>query len=425
MSGLGVVPLALSDPLGTPGLGDRLASELATTWLVWDAHAAGARRVDLHPLVLSARRHDEACRTAERAAALVARAADRAATDPAERDRYRFHEDVEALASAARASGDTTALVRVDLLLGTDGGFVACEVNADCPGGHNEASGLTRLARTAGFRGGRAPEVAAEQLADRLVAISGGPGSPRGLVALVFATGYAEDLQVCAFVERLVVARGGRAVKVPPTALRARAAGGLEVRGERVSALYRFYPVEYMAGQRNAPAIARAVRDGEVRAVSSFAAAHAQSKLAMARAHALEPAEAAAIFPETWALADVPDPGALVGDRAAWVVKRDLSRVGDHVLVGAEMTDASLAAALAEVREAEEDGEVWIAQRFVPQRPVPTPWGPRWLTLGVYVFDGRAAGLFARLSRDLTCSHDALVVPVFVDDDGALLGSAA
>ncbi len=414
-SGLRLAVLATPDPLGTGALGRAMTTELHARFFVWDAFVSGKRRVDVHPLVLSAGRYEEACRVAERAAALVARAADRAAVDPAERARYRFHDDVEALADASRGAGDLLTLARVDLLLSDTGALVACEVNADCPGGHNEVLALPHLARASGHRGGRDPSTVVGQLADELVRASGGRGSPRGVVALVYATGYAEDLQVCALVERLVVERGGRTVRVPPTAIRGRLAGSVEARGERVAALYRFYPIEYMAGQRNVAAIASAVRRGELRTVSSFASAHAQSKLAMARALVQAPGEAASVFPATFAVSEVAKE-TLARDRASWVVKRALSRVGDHVLVGAQMSDEDFAAALDDVAASEaEDSDVWIAQRFVPQASVATPWGPRWLTLGVYVMGGRACGVFARLAGDLLCSHDALVVPVFVE----------
>jgi hypothetical protein len=62
-------------------------------------------------------------------------------------------------------------------------------------------------------------------------------------------------------------------------------------------------------------------------------------------------------------------------------------------------------------------GEVWIAQRFVPPGHVPTPWGPRCLTLGVYLLDGAFFGYLARLTAVSHCSHDALVVPDFVRGD--------
>jgi hypothetical protein len=405
-----IEPLACADPLASRAI----FLELEHRYLVWDAWTRGRRRVDLHPLVLSPDAHAECVHVARDAWALVERAAARAAADPVERARYGLHEDVERLASAAREAGDLGALVRVDLLLRDDGTFTACEVNADCPGGHNEALGLPRLARMAGLRRHRDPTDVATRFADRLVAMSGGRGSPRGAIAILLATAYHEDLQVCALVERLVKERGGRAIRVPPTAVVADGRG-VSVRSERVAVLYRYYPTEVMAGQANVAAIAEATARGELASLSSFAVIHAQSKLAMARAFALDPAAAARTFPTTLAMRGA-DAETILRERASWVLKRDLSRVGDHVVVGELFSDGGFRDALASVAEAEREGEVWIAQRFVPQRAIATPWGPRLVTLGVYLLDGAFAGYFARLSATSHCTHDALAVPVFVED---------
>jgi hypothetical protein len=412
-----VEPLACAEPLLLPSL----ESELQHKWLVWDAWVGGRRRVDLHPVVLTPAAHRQAAHVASRAWSLVAAAADRASSDPDERAHYHLHADVERLAKAARAGGDLGSVARVDLLLREDGRFVACEVNADCPGGYNETLALPRLARAAGLRRSTSgslvdPTVVAPRLADRLVERSGGRGSPRGVIALVYATAYAEDLQVCALLERMIGERGGRAVRVAPTAL-APTAAGIAVRGERVSALYRFYPLEYMAGQRNVDALASATERGELSCFSSFAWIHAQSKVAMARAFAHDPVAAAEVFPET-ALFEELSPVRLEAEREAWVVKRDLSRVGDHVFVGALTPAEEFREIVTEVAEVsaglEEPRQAWIAQRFVPQASLTTPWGPRLITLGVYLIDGAFAGYFARLSPTSHCSHDALVLPVFV-----------
>jgi hypothetical protein len=388
---LGVEPLAVADPLRLPGL----ESELMHRWFVWDAWTAGKRRVDLHPFVLSARAQASAIATAQRAWALVKDAGDRH-----EAAHYRFHPDVERLAALAR---DRTAMVRVDLLLRADGAWTACEVNADCPGGYNEAIALPRLARAAGATGAEPPNPAM-MLADRLVALS--RNAP---IALMYATGYAEDLQVCALLERLVRERGGRALRISPTML-GECGDGVGVRGEPVHALYRFYPLEYMAGQRNIDSIARATANGSLTSVSSFACIYAQSKLAMARAFAHD-ARAGEAFPETHAFGGM-DPARLVRERGEWVLKRDLSRVGDHVYVGALMSDEEWAEVVDEIASVPD--QTWIAQRFVPQRTVTTPAGERYLTLGVYLLDGLFAGYFARFSASSHCSHDALVLPVFV-----------
>ena len=408
-----VVRACVGDPLSLP----EMILELEQRWLLWDRCVAGGRRVDVHPLVLGEAAHVEAVCVAERAASLVFRAGERASSDAAERALYKLHPDVEMLAASARAGGDTTTLVRVDLLLQDDGRFVACEVNADCPGGHNETLALPRIAKMAGFRDGHDPTTVVPRLVERLVALSGGRGSPRGAIGLVCATAYAEDLQVCAIVERMIKERGGRALRVPVTGPKQSEDGvGIAYRGERLSVLYRFYPLEYMEGQANVAALARATERGELASVSAFSTIHAQSKLAMARAWHAEPEAARGIFPETFAFGAL-DGSVLGRERAGWVVKRDLSRVGDHVVVGALQTDEAFRATLDGVAEAEAEGEVWIAQRFIPPGYVATPWGPRCLTLGVYLLDGVFAGYLARLTAASHCSHDALVVPVFVRGD--------
>lgn len=430
-----VEALPVVDPLRQlPGL----ERELQHTWMVWDTWVAGRRRVDLHPFVLDRRSHERAIEKATRAWQLVKGAAERAGADPAERALYKLHPDVDRLAAASRRAGDFGAVARVDLLLREDGEWIACEVNADCPGGYNETVALPRLARQAGL-GRRVgsyfdPSTVAFRLADALVAKSGGPGSPNGIIALVYATAYAEDLQICALLEKLVKDRGGRAARMSPTAISQLLGNedAISYKGERISVVYRFYPLEYMAGQKNIDAIERATAAGNLLGVSSFACIYAQSKLAMARAFDHDPLEAADVFPETRAFDSV-SRERLERERESWVLKRDLSRVGDHVFVGALIPPDEWPELLVEVEAVQylqpiegdrtetsllhDREQVWIAQKFIPQKPLASPWGPRLVTLGVYLLEGVFAGYFARLSESSHCSHDALVLPVIVAED--------
>ena len=142
-----VRPIGTSDPLSEP----TLRRQLVERYLVWDAYVAGARRVDLHPLVLPRALHVRAMRAAEEVVRVVGSVAARAHDDAGERALYRLPDCAMDLAAASRASGDDAILARVDLLLGEDGEWRACEINADCPGGHNEALGLPELARGAGL----------------------------------------------------------------------------------------------------------------------------------------------------------------------------------------------------------------------------------------------------------------------------------
>ncbi len=412
-----VVALPCEDPLAMPGVSRALAHD----YFIWDAFLGGQKRVDLHPLVIG----PELAERAERTAALVVKAIDAIANVALESDaeaaRYRLAPEVAMLASASHEGGESSSLMRVDLLLGDDDQWFACEVNADCPGGHNEAYGLPRLTRSLGFAGGQNPTRVLEDLAEELIALSGGKGSPDGLIAITFATAYADDLQVCALVERAVVTRGGRAVRAPFPALK-EDGDGIAFRGERVAVLYRFLPLEFMEGGRNVDAIGRALAMGTLKSVSRASAIYAQSKFAYARGWALAdelpPVIGRAIeryLPESYDLTEMDD-AKLLGNRKDWVLKRAFGRVGDEVLVGPLHTDEEWAHSLKLVRAHAAIGEVWIAQRFVPQRPVSTPWGNMLVTLGVYVQNGRPNGYFARVTSESHVSHDALVLPVFVGE---------
>jgi len=416
--GAHVRALALADPLALPEIHHRLRHE----HFVWDAHVAGKRRVDLHPLVLSPEAHADAVAAALVASRAVGHVAARALVDAEEAAHYRLGPVVTRLAEASRAGGDHASLERVDLLLREDGTFVACEVNADCPGGLNEAVGLPSLLKHVGCTDVTTVTTVVDALADRLVAASGGPGSPKGVVALVFATAYAEDLQVCALVERAVRARGGVAVRTPPTALAVHD-GRCLLGGKPVAVLYRFYPTEHFADLPIAAELPPLLASGALTSLSSFVVMYAQSKVAFARVHArlaslpgALAAAAAARLPETRSPLDVPG---LEQQREGWVLKKALGRVGDEVFVGALETDDEWARLVSGVKAACLQGEPWVAQRFVRQKTVSTPWGPRYLTLGAYLLDGAFVGYFSRVTEVSHTSHDALVLPVVVRGAGA------
>ncbi len=407
-----ILPAGSADPLR-----DRsLARELAQNFFVWDAFVGGQRRVDVHPLLLPRSTHEAAVRAAEGLVRAVGRVASRAHADARERAQYGFDRDTLRLAAASHVAGDSAALMRVDLLLDASGTWRACEINADCPGGHNETLALPRLARAAGFARGHDPTRVVPWLVERLRALADG-----GAVGIVHATGYAEDLQVCALVARELERAGTRAVLAPPTAPRIRG-GEVCIRDQPVRALYRYFPTEWMSDQRNVDAIAHAVEGGALRTLTSFSHVFTQSKFAFARvwdrlaAQELTPEEREFVLrhvPETRDVLDVPR-GALLADRASWVVKRAMGRVGDEVFVGQLIEGDRWLELLEEVIVHAGVGERWIAQRFVPQLPVPTPWGDRLVTLGAYVADGRFAGYFARVTPRSHVSHEALCVPVFV-----------
>jgi glutathionylspermidine synthase len=419
--------LARPDPLSDPVL----SRQLREKYLVWDAFFAGERRVDVLPLLLSDRLHRGAVEAAEGVVAAIDATARCAHGDPSEAARYGYHKDVTRLVRASWEAGDRASCARVDLLLGDDGAWRACEVNADCPGGLNEAFGLPRLARAAGYTGGSNPTTVLEDVAARLAAAARGADGEAGDVGMIFATAWAEDLQICALLKRTLSKMGVNAVLAPSTAPRL-TGGALALDGKPIRALYRYFPTEYMEGQKNVDDLVIALERGLVRTVPSFCQMYAQSKLAFARAWALREglgeAHRAAVLrwvPETVELEEL-DTTRLLEEREQWVLKRALGRVGDQVFVGMLTSQAywkGLVEELVALNSASSTGaaraqrETWIAQRLVRQRPIPTPFGDRFVTLGAYVLEGRFVGYFARITPVSHVSHDALCVPVFVRED--------
>lgn len=393
--------------------------DLARKHLLFDAFVAGEPRVSAEPLVLSQTLHQAAVQAATEAYRAVSAVARRGFEDEGEGDLYGLAPDVRALVEASFRAGDRGGLCRVDLLLRPGGTFAACELNADCPGGQNEVEALPAMAIARGFEAGASPSRVVSAMATRLAELVRQTGGDT--VALLFATAYAEDLQVAALVARALRRHGLQTILTSPTAPKL-AADGVTVRGRPVAALYRFFPTEGMTGQANLPGLTEAIASGRLRSFSSFSELLVQSKLSMARAHETLPEGPSAerdalerIVPRTLSLGR-PLRAELLADRAGWVLKRDFGRVGDQVFVGALLTDDEwidvVDEALSYVATLR---EIWIAQRFVPQETIPTPWGPRYLTLGAYLLDGAFVGYFARLTEVSHVSHDALAVPVFVE----------
>jgi hypothetical protein len=277
-----------------------------------------------------------------------------------------------------------------------------------------------------------------EDLAGHLAGLARSPEGDPGHVGMIYATAWAEDLQICALLQRALAKMGVTATLGPPTAPHLEG-GALVLGGKPVRALYRYFPTEYMEGQKNLDDFVTALEQGMVRTVPSFSQMYAQSKLSFARAWALRESLGAAHreaierwVPETLDLGEVPGEQ-LLEAQAAWVLKRAMGRVGDQVFVGMLTSQAywrGLVDELAALRAAGSRGsagvarEAWIAQRMVRQRPIPTPSGDRFVTLGAYVLDGRFVGYFARVTPQSHVSHDALCVPVFVSDDRPVRGGS-
>lgn len=310
------------------------------------------------------------------------------------------------------------------------------EINADVPGGLIEAGPLAKLMLELG---GECKEaVVAPDPAERLAAALASRLQERSqdpLVALVHATAYADDFQVMRRVQECLAGVGVRSVLAAPDHLvRRRGAGGTfhVMSGEHVGGVVRFFPAEWL------PELGRPARwesffgracdaepEGDVPVLSNPATAVlVQSKRWSLRWDRLEtplPAWRRAL-PETRDPRDAisgrwrwrrrgPEIGPPAPDASDWVFKPAMGRVGEGVLVpGVAAKDER-----AIRRAVRRDPGSWVAQRRFFSVPVESPVGPLHVCLGVYVVDGRAAGLYARASVRALIDQGAYELPVLID----------
>ena len=272
----------------------------------------------------------------------------------------------------------------------TDEGWCVSEVNADVPGGFIEAGMLTRVVAER-FEGLACPPDPAAALAQAIARRMDG----RDGVALVHATSYTDDQQVMRHIGAELGRIGVSAHLAAPDHLVPGAGGGcvLATNGARVSAIARFFPAEWLA---NLPRLQR-VRWREIDArlpqANPLSALLIQPKrlpLALRALRVPMPAWTSAlphVRPIGWRRFTprlVPD---------GFVLKPAWGRIGEGVCIDG-VTEERLArrsrlCARAFPRE-------WLLQR----RFTSTPIGDARVhaCLGVYVIDGSAAGVYARVS---------------------------
>lgn len=293
----------------------------------------------------------------------------------------------------------------------TTEGWRISEVNADVPGGFGESTEFTRLMaeRHPGLEPTGAPGPA---WADAIVKSVDGGGKTG---ALVYATGFTEDLQVVSYLAELLRVRGCHVHLAQPQHLAWRDGHAhLEAdfhRG-RLDFVVRFFQAEWLPRLPRRVPWQPLVVGGRTPVANPGRSVLLESKR----------------FPLVWDELDTPLPTwrALLPETrplplfprrvdSSWVLKSAYSNNGDDVL-HRELTPplewSKGTRFLPLVR-----GE-WLAQRRFEPIPLETPSGPMHVCLGVYTVDGRAVGMYGRLSRHAIVDFRAVDVAVLVERDG-------
>jgi len=242
------------------------------------------------------------------------------------------------------------------------------------------------------------------------LATAAGPG---GTVALLAAAGYMEDQQIVAYLARHLIDRGLRAHLCCPPQLRWQA-GRAYVQSPRfrgaVDLIVRFYQGEWL---------------------STLAASTGWVHLFCGRTMVANPGSALLVeskrFPLTWndlkvglptwrrILPEPRDPHTVrVKDADQWVLKAAFCNNGDEVAIRHALPPGQWRKALWSARL---NPGRWVAQQRFEPVPVLTPIGAVHPCLGVYVIDGRAAGIYGRITRGHIVDYSAIDAAVLIEKE--------
>ncbi len=287
----------------------------------------------------------------------------------------------------------------------TRAGWRISEVNSDVPGGFIEAGGFSALvAERLGLR------LAGDPCAALVAALVSASGSG-ARVGLVHASAYTDDRQVMVHLAKALAARGLEAGLLDPTQVQWRAgrahadtswfAGPLDL-------ILRFYPAEWLPNTRGAGDW-RAFFRGSTTPLSNPGAA----LLVQSKRFPLVWDELATALP-TWRalLPETRSPRAADwrGD-PGWILKPALGRVGEDVGLR-ELLAAREWKGIA--RAARWHPGHWVAQRRFEAEACAQDGTALYPCVGVFVIDGRAAGIYGRVARRPLIDARAHDVPVLV-----------
>jgi glutathionylspermidine synthase len=296
-------------------------------------------------------------------------------------------------------------VMRFDFHWTTDGWRIS-EANTDVAGGYIEASGVTRLAADC-FGEYRVPGDPAGALA-RAIRRRLGAGARVGLMHLTI---YTEDRQIMLYLARRLAEQGLSTCLLGPEQICRHGQGAgaacAEYRGP-LDLAFRFFPAEWLPQLPAHTGWEYLLNGGPTPVCNPVGAVLTQSKrfpLVWDRLRTPLPTWRA-LLPATRA------PGCVPLGGADWVLKPALGHEGYNIGIRGLTASAAWRRICWSARW---NPRAWAAQRrFVPL-PLPTPEGPLYPCLGVYVIDGRAAGAYGRVATRPLIDERSREVVVLVE----------
>jgi len=311
---------------------------------------------------------------------------------------------VRALETEVPWTPSAARVIRFDFHPTADGWSVS-EANSDVPGGYTEGSTLPQMFADH-FGDARPSGDPASVLCDAL-ADSVPVG---GHLALLAASGYLEDQQIIAFLGSLLRARGVHAHLSTPENIRWTNGNAqlLEAgKNVRVDAIFRFFQGEWIS-RLPGNEWRHFFRGGITPVANPGAAVFTESKrlpLLWSRLRTPVPTWQS-LLPSTlspWETDSIASP--------RWVLKEAYCNTGDTVISAGWSSRYRF---LQGVCAARLRPRQWIAQRRFETTPIPTPLGAMRPCIGVYTVNGKACGLYGRISPLPVIDYQAIDIPILI-----------
>jgi len=386
-------------PLAEPEIA-ALLNTLCFRYHKWDVDACGRRLVLTDSVVLSRAEHDAVTALCLRFDAILGRLETALLARPDLLARLGIPASLLPLLPAE--PGPPLQLARYDVFRTPDGRWLVSEFNEDVPGGFNEADGIPDLLGPSlphlHFEG-RLRTAVVEALRD----------FPH--IALLYATGYAEDLQHMLIIKRWLEEAGHTTELAAPAHLE-RSWRGPRCFGRRVDAAFRFYPGEWFQWLDNldtwrwlAPRLPM---------MNPLRRLIRQSKRLYTWWHdpdlldADDRAFIAAHTPASLRLEEVDT----IDDRSRWVLKNAFGRMGDTVVMGNLAKESVWNETLAAARKQPHE---WLLQERFDVEPLQDGGTPFYPSLGVYLVNHCFAGYYSRAAHQPFINHEAYHVATVIE----------
>ncbi len=377
----------------------------------WDTQVGDERILANQPLILAGHEWDRLCLWAEQLAA----------------ETVRLELKLLGRAGAAEAIGVPKSILRIPGPLEdqkpvaatrtmrfdfhpTADGWCVSEVNSDVPGGWNEGSMLPILyfPFCAGLELPDSPLEAWLKSMQKCMRTC----SWTGRVALLSAPGFLEDQQVVlAFMRQLRRVNIACSLIQSPADLHWRSSDACTLRsgGEPVSAVVRFYQIEWLCNLPAGTGWKKLLQASQIAVTNPAISAISESKrfpLAFNETDGCLTWKK--LMPECRDTREVAST-----DWDHWVLKGSYSNTGDRVYLGDALKRRERERLIS---KAKKEPMKWMAQRRFQTLPLESRCGGvLYPCIGVFVVDGRAAGAYVRLARKQVTDGAAKEAPLFID----------